>query len=102
MVHLLTLPFRLAFGLLLGILLLPFALLVIPFLLLRFVLKAVVAVIMLPFALIVAAVGVVFAAMAVALAIIVPLIPFALIGLGIWALVQMARPRSPAAIATRD
>ena len=40
MVHLLTLPFRIVFGLLFGILLLPFALLAFPFLLLRFVVKA--------------------------------------------------------------
>jgi hypothetical protein len=94
MLHLLTLPFRLAFGLLLGILLLPVAFIVIPLLLVRFVIKAAVALIMLPFALLLAAAGIVFAVVAVALAIIVPLLPFALIALGVWALVQMtSRPR---------
>jgi hypothetical protein len=58
--------------------------------------------ILLPFALIGAAIGIVVAAIAVVLAIVVPLIPLALVGLGVWAVVQMTRPRSPAAIASRD
>lgn len=102
MFHLLTLPFRLAFGLVLGILILPFALLLLPFLLLRFVVKALVGLIVLPFALVAAAFGIFFAALGLALAVIVPLLPLALIGLGVWAVVQMLRPRSQAAIAVRD
>ena len=95
MVHLLTLPFRLAFGVLFGILLLPFALVLLPFFLLRVLVKAVVGLVVLPFALLVAAAGILFAVIAVALALLVPLLPFALIALGIWALVHLAsRPSS--------
>jgi len=102
MFRLLTLPFRLVAGLLLGILVLPLALVLLPFLLLRFVFKALVGLIVLPFALVAAAFGIFFAALGVVLAIIIPLVPLALIGLGIWAVVRMLRPGSQAAIAIRD
>ena len=48
---LLTLPFRLFFGLLFGLLFLPFTILLLPFILLRIILKAAFALIMVPFAL---------------------------------------------------
>ena len=102
MFHLLTLPFRFVVGLLLGILILPFALVLLPFLMLRFVFKALVGLIVLPFALVAAAVGIFFAALGLVLAIIIPLVPLALIGLGVWALVHILKPSSQAAIAIRD
>ena len=108
MFHLLTLPFRIVFGLFFGLLALPFALLFLPFaligavlflpfLLLRFVLKAAVGLVVLPVVLLVA--GIVCAALflAAALAVLVPLTPFLLLGLLVWAIMRSSR----AAIAVR-
>jgi len=65
---LLTLPFRLAFGLLFGVLLLPFALLFLPFLLLRVVLKSLVLLVALPFVLLAVGAAIVVALIAVKVA----------------------------------
>ena len=93
MVHLLTLPFRLAFGLLFGILLLPFAILLLPFFLLRVAVKAMVGLVVLPFVLMAALIVTVVAMFVVAIAVMAPLIPFAIVALGIWAIVRMtSRP----------
>ena len=51
MFHLIALPFKLFFGLLFLVFVLPFAILIVPFLLLRFVFKALVLLVALPFAL---------------------------------------------------
>ena len=92
MFFLLTLPFRIAFGLLFGLLLLPFALLIVPFLLLRVVLKSLVLLVALPFVLLAVA-GVLLAAFAAVLfAVMIPLLPFAFVGLCIWAIVRSSRP----------
>jgi hypothetical protein len=91
MFYLLTLPFRIVFGVFLALLALPFlllalpfALLALPFLLLRFVFKAIVGLVMLPIVLFV--VLIVGAAMAFAfvMAVLVPLAPFLLIAGIVW------------------
>src|SRR5262245_37100346 len=99
MFWLLTLPFRIVFGILFGllalpfaILALPFALLALPFLLLRFVIKAVVTVALLPIVLFVAVVGAIVGFFALSLAIMVPLLPFAFLAFCVWAIVRMASP----------
>ena len=84
--HLLTLPFRLAFAFVAAILVLPFALLALPLLLVGVFVKVALAIVLLPLALIGAAVGVC-----------VPVVPFAIVGLCVWLLTQ----RSPAATAGR-
>ena len=95
MFHLLTLPFRIVFGVLFGLLALPFALLLLPvaivgcvlflpFLLLRIVLKATVGLIVLPIMLLVAGVLCVALLFAAAFALLVPLAPFALVAFVVW------------------
>jgi hypothetical protein len=88
MFEILTLPFRLVFGIFCSLLALPFALLAIPFallylpfLFLRFLVKAVVALVMLPFVLFAAiiGIGIGLALVAISVFVIVPLllpIPF--------------------------
>jgi len=108
MFSLLTLPFRIVFGLFFGLLALPFALiglpfallfglLFLPFLLLRFVIRAAVGLVVLPIVLLVA--GLVCAALfaAAAMAILVPLSPFLLLAFIVWAVTRNSR----AAIATQ-
>ena len=108
MFHLLTLPFRIVFGVFFGLLALPFALLALPFaliglvlflpfLLLRFVLRAAVGLIVLPIVLLVAGLAVAALFSAAALAILIPLSPFLLIALLVWAVTRNSR----AAIAVR-
>ena len=92
MFYLLTLPFRLAFGLLFGVLLLPFALLFLPFLLLRFVIKSFVLLVALPFVLLAVGAAMVVALIAVVFALMVPLLPFAFVALCVWAIVRSSRP----------
>lgn len=92
MFYLLTLPFRLAFGLLCAVLFLPFALLLLPFLLLRFVIKSLVLLVALPFVLLAVGAAMVVALIAVVFALMVPLLPFAFIVLCIWAIVHSSRP----------
>jgi len=100
MVYLLTLPFRILFGLLLlpfALFALPFALLLLPFLIVRFVVKAAVALFVLPFVLFIGAIVYVALAIAFSLAILAPLLPFAMIALLVWAITR----NSQAAIAAR-
>ena len=59
-----------------------------PFLILRILIKATVALVMLPFVLLVAGIGLAFAAFAVSLAVLIPLMPFFLIALIVWALIR--------------
>jgi hypothetical protein len=86
MFWLLTLPFRLVFGLLmlpLALLALPMALLLLPFLLLRVFVKATLFLFLLPIALLVGLI--VAAAMVVAsVAMVIPLLPVALLALCVW------------------
>jgi hypothetical protein len=89
--HLLTLPFRLFFGLLFGFLFLPFTILFLPFILLRIVLKTALALIMLPIALVMAFIGIAFAILAVSFALLIPLLPFAAIAVCIWLLTRNSR-----------
>ena len=100
MVYLLTLPFRILFGLVLlpfALLALPFALLLLPFLILRFVVKAAVALVVLPFVLFVGVIVCVALAIAFSLAILAPLLPFAMLAFFVWAIAR----NSQAAIAAR-
>jgi hypothetical protein len=88
MFFLLTLPFRIAFGLLL----LPFVLLLLPFLLLRVLIKSVVFLLVLPFVLLTAGAALLMAFLAVVCVLMIPLLPFAFIALFIWAVVRSTRP----------
>ncbi len=64
-----------------------------PFLILRILIKTTIALVMLPFVLLIAGIGLAFAAFAVSLAVLIPLAPFALIALFIWAVIRMtSRP----------
>ncbi|MCU1384356.1 MAG: hypothetical protein JWL71_3053 [Acidobacteria bacterium] len=92
MFFLLTLPFRIAFGLLFGLLLLPFALLIVPFLLLRVVLKSLVLLVALPFVLLAVGGALLVAFAAVLCAVMIPLLPFAFVALCVWAIVRSSRP----------
>jgi len=91
-VWLLTLPFRIFFGLLFGLLLLPFTLLFLPFLLLRAVIKLTFLLVLAPIIAIVAVGALLVAGLAVFFALLLPLLPFALVGLFIWAIVRASRP----------
>jgi type IV secretory pathway TrbL component len=65
-----------------------------PFLLFRLMIKTLIGLVMIPFALVMMLVGLGFAALAVALAVAIPLMPLALIGFGVWALIRItSRPR---------
>jgi hypothetical protein len=108
MFHLLTLPFRIVFGVFFGLLALPFALLALPFaliglvlflpfLLFRFLFRAALAMIVLPILLLVGAVVCAALLFAAGVAILLPLSPFLLLGLLVWALTRNSR----AAIATQ-
>lgn len=90
MLHLLTLPFRLFFGLLFGILLLPFALLALPFFLLRVLVKTAVLMVVLPFVLLAVGVGLLIAFLAVFFALMIPLLPVAFLLFCVWAVVRLA------------
>jgi hypothetical protein len=92
MFFLLTLPFRLAFGLLTAVLFLPFALLFLPFLLLRFAIKSLVLLVALPFVLLTVGAALVVALIAAGFALMVPLLPFAFVALCVWAIVRASRP----------
>jgi hypothetical protein len=87
MFFLLTLPFRVAFGLLL----LPFALLFLPFLLLRVLIKSAVFLVVLPFVLLTVGVALLVAFIAVACVLTIPLLPFAFVALFIWAVARSSR-----------
>ncbi len=93
MFFLLTLPFRIAFGLLCGVLFLPFMLLLVPFLLLRVMIKAAVGLIVLPIALVLAFAGFLIACLAVSFAVLIPLLPIAFLVFCVWAVVKLtSRP----------
>jgi hypothetical protein len=92
MFFLLTLPFRLAFGLLCAVLLLPFLLLFLPFLLLRIAIKSIVLLVALPFVLLAIGLGLLVAFSAVFFVLMIPLLPFAFVALVVWAIVRSSRP----------
>ena len=91
MFYLLTLPFRLLFGLLCGLIFLPLTILFLPFIILRIILKTAFALIMLPFALVIALLGVAFAAVAMVFALLLPLMPFVVVGVCVWLLTRNSR-----------
>ena len=91
MFYLLTLPFRLFFGLLCGLIFLPLTILFLPFIILRIILKTAFALIMLPFALVVAFLGIAFAAVAMFFALLLPLMPFVVVGVCVWLLTRNSR-----------
>ena len=96
MFWLLTLPFRIVFAVLCGVLFLPFVLLLLPFFLFRLLLKTAILLVVLPFALVamVAALAVAFAA--VVFALLVPLVPIAFLVFCVWVVVRLAsRPPTP-------
>jgi hypothetical protein len=88
MFFLLTLPFRIVFGLLL----LPLAILFLPFLLLRVLIKSVVFLVALPFVLLTVGAALLVAFIAVACLLMIPLLPFAFVALFIWAVARSSRP----------
>ena len=88
MFFLLTLPFRIAFGLLL----LPFALVFLPFLLLRVLIKSLVLLVALPFVLLTVGATLLVALVCVLLVATIPLLPFAFVAFCVWAIVRSSRP----------
>ena len=72
------------------------AVLFLPFLLLRVFIKAVIGLVMLPIALIVACVGMLIFFIVVSVAIAIPLMPIAILACGVWLIVRLAS--RPAAI----
>jgi hypothetical protein len=84
---LLTLPFKIFFGALLAILLLPFTILLLAFFLLRFVIKIAVLIVVMPFVLIAVLIALGVALLGVFFALLVPLLPFAFVAFCVWALV---------------
>ena len=88
MFFLLTLPFRIAFALIL----LPFVLLFLPFLLLRVLIKSMVFLVVMPFALLAMGAALLMAFVALVCVLAIPLLPFAFIALFIWAVVRSTRP----------
>ena len=91
MFYLLTLPFRLFFCLLFGLIFLPFTILFLPFIILRLILKAAVALLVLPIAIVTGFIGVVIALVAVTFALLIPLAPFIVIGICVWLLTRNSR-----------
>ena len=97
MIWLLLLPFRLVFGIVAGLvvlpvvlILLPFALLLwLPFAMLRMALRLVAGLVVLPIVLVALVLGLVAAGAGMALAVVVPLLPVVVIALGIWAVVRL-------------
>ena len=79
------------FCLLAGLLFFPF---VLPFLILRFVFKLVFGLLMLPFVLLMVVFGILMAVVGVLFAVSIPLLPFVLIALAIWALTRHSRAAS--------
>ena len=77
--------------LLVGIMFFPF---VLPFLLLRFIVKLVFGLLMLPFVLLMVAGALVMAVLAVTLAVLSPLLPFALVALVLFAVMRHSRAAS--------
>ena len=94
MFYLLTLPFRLVFCVLFGLIFLPFTILFLPFLILRLILKAAFALFMLPIAIVTGFLGIAIALVAVAFALLIPLAPFIVIGVCVWLLTRNSRAAS--------
>ena len=92
MLWLLTLPFRVFFGVLFGLLLLPFTLLFLPFLLVRAIIKLSLLLVLAPIIAIVTVGALLLAGFALFFVLLIPLLPFALVGLFIWAIVRASRP----------
>jgi hypothetical protein len=92
MFHLIALPFKIVFGLLFFFLFLPFAVLIVPFLLIRFVVKALVLLVAVPFALLAVIAALFVAFLAVVCVLMIPLLPFAFVALCIWAIARSSRP----------
>jgi len=90
--YVLTLPFRIFFGLLFAVLLLPLAVLFVPFLLLRAAIKLAALAFVAPLVLTALLVAGVVAAAAVFVAVLLPLLPFALVALVVWAIVRPSQP----------
>lgn len=91
MFFLLTLPFRIVFGVFFGLLFLPFTLLFLPFLLLRILIKSAVMLIVLPFVLLAIGGALLVAMLAAGLVLMIPLLPFAFVALCIWAIMRSSR-----------
>jgi hypothetical protein len=89
---LLTLPFRIFFGLLFGLLLLPFTLLFLPFLLFRAVIKLALLVFLLPLIAIATVGALLVAGIVIFCALLVPLLPFAIVAAIVWAIVRASQP----------
>jgi hypothetical protein len=89
MLWLLLLPIRLAFFLVFGLLI------ALPFLLLRLAIKATVALLLLPFVLLILLACLVFGVFAVTFALLLPLLPFAVVGFCLW---LMMRPHASPAV----
>src|SRR5262245_10274480 len=98
--YLLTLPFRIFFGILLAVLLLPLGLLFLPFLLLRAVLKLAVVAVIAPFVLLAALAVVVATLAAIFLAALLPLLPFAALAAVLWLIVRPSSPRLTTGVRT--
>ena len=88
MFYMLTLPFRLFFCLLFGLIFLPFTILFLPFIILKLILKAAFALLVLPIAIVAGFLGVAIALVAVAFALLIPLAPFIVIGICVWLLTR--------------
>jgi hypothetical protein len=97
MLWLLFLPFRLALGIIAGLVVLPFVLILLPFALLlwlpfamlRMALRLVAGLLVLPIVLVATVLGVLAAGFGMALAV-VPLLPVIVIALFVWAVVRLA------------
>jgi hypothetical protein len=107
MVWLLLLPFRLLFGLVFGLLALPFVILFLPFallfwlpfMLLRFTFRVLTALIIVPFVAVAVLVGLLVGGIAVVGAILLPLIPLLFVAVCIWAVWRIASgPARPSPI----
>lgn len=86
MFWLLTLPLKLAFGVIFGILLLPFFLL-------RVAIKLMVALLVLPIVLVFGSIGILFAVIGLCFALLIPLLPLAFVAFCVWALVASTSRR---------
>jgi hypothetical protein len=97
MVWLLLLPFRLTFGIIAGLAVLPFVLILspfalllwLPFAILRVALRLVVGLLVLPIVFVALVVGLLAAGIGMALAVAVPSLPITLVALCIWAVVRL-------------
>ena len=109
MFWLLFLPFRLAFGIIADLVVLPFVLLLLPFALLlwlpfamlRAALRLAVGLVVLPIVLTALALGLLVAGVGVALAVVVPLLPVLVIVFCIWAVVRLSGGPARSSAASR-